>query len=182
MKRALIVTFLASAVSLGAYAQDTAPEPDPSAANPAEQKMDPATPPTMAPDAATQPAPTDKVGESAPPATDKATEEKQAAPAAQPAPGGATTFTATEAEAKNWVGKALYSSDNKKIGSIAELKRSGDNVTEIEFDNGGFLGFGATRYSVPASDVQQVQADSLVLKISEADVANLPKVEPKAEK
>jgi hypothetical protein len=187
MKRTLIVTLLASSLSIAAYAQGTSPSPttptpDPNAANaPAEKmdqanpttKMDQATPTMKAPDAATQAAPTDRVGESVPPM--KPSDEKQAG-AATTAP-GAATFTATEAEAKNWVGKAVYSSDNKKIGSIAELTRSGDNVSDIEFDSGGFLGFGATRYRVPATDVQQVQADSLVLKIAEADVANLPKVE-----
>jgi hypothetical protein len=185
MKRTLIVTLLASSLSLAAYAQDTSPTPTtpaPDAANaPAEKmdqanpttKMDQATPTMKAPDAATQTAPTDRVGESVPPM--KPTDEKQAGPATT-AP-TAATFTATEAEAKNWVGKAVYSSDNKKIGSIAELTRSGDNVSDIEFDSGGFLGFGATRYRVPASDVQQVQADSLVLKVAEADVQNLPKVE-----
>ena len=184
MKKALIATLLASSFSLAAYAQDTTPTPDPNAANAPAGKMDQATPtekmdqatPTMkAPDSATQTAPTERVGESVPPM--KATDEKQAAPATQPDP-GAATFTATEAEAKNWVGKAVYSSDNKKIGSIAEIQRgAGDDVSGIEFDNGGFLGFGATRYRIPASDVQQVQADSLVLKVTEAEVQNLPKVE-----
>jgi hypothetical protein len=188
MKRTLIVTLLASSLSLAAYAQGTSPSPttptpDPNAANAPAGKMDQATPtekmdqatPTMkAPDSATQTAPTDRVGESVPPM--KPSDEKQAGPATT-APGGAATFTATDAEAKNWVGKTVYSSDNKKIGSIAELKRSGDNVSDIEFDNGGFLGFGATRYRVPASDVQQLQADSLVLKVTEAEVQNLPKVE-----
>lgn len=177
MKRALIVTLLASSLSLAAYAQDTTPTTspsDPNAARPAEQKMDDATPTMKAPEGATQTAPTDRVGESVPPM--KATDTQQAGPATTTSP-GAATFTATEAEAKNWVGKAVYSSDNKKIGSIAELKLSGDDVSEIEFDSGGFLGFGATRYHVPASDVQQVQADGLVLKVTEADVQSLPKVE-----
>ena len=176
MKRTLIVTLLASSLSLAAYAQDTSPTtptPDPNAAHPPAEKMDQAVPTMKAPDSATQTAPTDRVGESVPPM--KATDEKQAGPATT-APGVAT-FTATEAEAKNWVGKAVYSSDNKKIGSIAEIQRAGDDVSGIEFDSGGFLGFGATRYRVPASDVQQVQADSLVLKVTEAEVQNLPKIE-----
>lgn len=175
MKRTLIVTLLASSLSLAAYAQDTTPTPDSNAARPAEQKMDDATPTMKAPDGAKQLAPTNRVGESVPPM--KATDEKQAGPATTTAP-SAAAFTATEAEAKNWVGKAVYSSDNKKIGSIVEIQRgAGDDVSGIEFDNGGFLGFGATRYRVSASDVQQMQADSLVLKVTEAEVANLPKVE-----
>jgi hypothetical protein len=177
MKRTLIVTLLASSLSLAAYAQDTSPTtptPDPNAAHPPAEKMDQATPTMKAPDDAAQTAPTDRVGESVPPM--KATDEKQAGPATT-AP-GAATLTATEAEAKNWVGKDVFSSDNKKIGSIAEIERgAGDDVSGIEFDSGGFLGFGATRYRVPASDVQQVQAESLVLKITEAEVPNLPKVE-----
>ena len=178
MKRTLIVTLLASSLSLAAYAQDTTPTTppsDPNAARPAEQKMDDATPTMKAPDGATQTATTGRIGESVPPM--KATDEKQAGPATTTAPGTAT-FTATEAEAKNWVGKAVYSSDNKKIGSIVEIQRGGgDDVSGIEFDSGGFLGFGATRYRVAASDVQQMQADSLVLKVTEAEVENLPKVE-----
>jgi hypothetical protein len=34
-----------------------------------------------------------------------------------------STLTLTEAEAKSWIGKTVYSSDNKNVGEIAALEQ-----------------------------------------------------------
>ena len=43
----------------------------------------------------------------------------------------------------------MYSSDDKEIGRVAEIRRDGDNnIIELRADIGGFLGFGETRVSL----------------------------------
>ena len=89
-------------------------------------------------------------------------------------PGGAT-FIVTADEAKNWVGRPVYSSDNKKIGEILEIKRDPDNkVTDVYVDTGTFLGVGGTRYRVTSDQVQEVKPDGLVLTLKESEVKSVP--------
>ena len=53
---------------------------------------------------------------------------------------GNATFMVRADEAKNWIGRPVYSSDNKKIGEITEITRDPDNkVTELYVDTGSFL-------------------------------------------
>ena len=78
-------------------------------------------------------------------------------------------------EAKNWIGRPVYSSDNKKIGEITEITRDSDNkVTELFIDTGSFLGIGATRYRVTSEQIQEVKPDGLVLTLKESEVKAVP--------
>ena len=64
-------------------------------------------------------------------------------PSTMPAP---TALSLTDAQVKAWIDKAVYSSDDKKIGEVAAFARDGSgNVTEMHADIGGFLGMGETR-------------------------------------
>ena len=45
---------------------------------------------------------------------------------------GGATFVVTADEARNWIGRPVYSSDNKKIGEIIEITRDPSNkVTDV---------------------------------------------------
>ena len=88
---------------------------------------------------------------------------------------GKATFIVREDEVKNWIGRPVYSSDNKKIGEIIEIKRDPDNkVTELYVDTGSFLGIGATRYRVTSEQIQEVKPDGLVLTLKESEVKAVP--------
>jgi sporulation protein YlmC with PRC-barrel domain len=88
---------------------------------------------------------------------------------------GKATFIVREDEVKNWIGRPVYSSDNKKIGEIIEIKRDPDNkVTELSIDTGSFLGIGATRYRVTSDQIQEVKPDGLVLTLKESEVKSAP--------
>lgn len=95
-------------------------------------------------------------------------------PAAQDA---ASAVTLTEDQAKEWVDKAVYSSDGKEIGEVYEFKRTADNkVTELHADIGGFLGMGETRVKLSPSEFK-LQGDRVVLNITEEQAKALPKIE-----
>ena len=97
---------------------------------------------------------------------------KVGTPAQMPGKG---TFVVREDEVKNWIGRPVYSSDNKKIGEIIEIKRDPDNkVTELYVDTGSFLGIGATRYRVTSEQIQEVKPDGLVLTLKETEVKSVP--------
>ena len=88
---------------------------------------------------------------------------------------GKGTFIVREDEVKNWIGRPVYSSDNKKVGEIIEIKRDPDNkVTELYVDTGSFLGIGATRYRVTSEQIQEVKPDGLVLTLKETEVKSVP--------
>ena len=77
--------------------------------------------------------------------------------------------------AKNWMGRPVYSSDNKKVGEIIEIKRGPDDkVTEAYIDTGTFLGIGGTRYRVTSDQIQEVKPDGLVLTLKESEVKSVP--------
>lgn len=84
--------------------------------------------------------------------------------------------TMTEAEAKQWVDKAVYSSDNSNIGSIAAIQRDASGkVTEMHADIGGFLGIGATRVKLQPSQFK-LSGDRVVLDLTSEQAKQLPKV------
>ncbi len=99
------------------------------------------------------------------------------APAAKPlATTTSSAPTLTEEQAKSWVGKKVYSSDQKNMGEVASFQRdSSGKVTELQADIGGFLGFGETRVRVPA-DQFKLDADKVVLNLNQEQVKALPKV------
>ena len=88
---------------------------------------------------------------------------------------GKAIFIVRADEAKNWIGRPVYSSDNKKVGEIIEITRDPDNkVTEVYIDTGSFLGIGATRYRVTSEQIQEVKPDGLVLTLKEFEVKAAP--------
>jgi PRC-barrel domain len=193
MKRLILSLILAGAASGFAYAQEPAAQPDPNTPHPPENRMDAATPTMKAPEGTEQTAPTNRVGEAVPPmkATDSAKSgDTAASPSAAPE-NAATTgtdtatkssaapkFTVTEAAAKDWIGRPVYSSDNKRLGEIAALQRGPDDaVSELRADIGGFLGFGETRVRFTADQIKEVKGDSLVVTLTEAEAKSLPAVD-----
>jgi hypothetical protein len=86
-------------------------------------------------------------------------------------------ITLTEAQAKSWVDKPIYSSDGKEIGEVVVFKRGADNaVVEMHADIGGTLGMGETRVKLMPQQIK-LQGDRVVLNMTEAQVKDLPKVE-----
>lgn len=114
--------------------------------------------------------------------TPKSTTQAPAAGTAAPAAGTATKadagkMTLTEAQAKTWIDKPVYSSDNKKIGEVASFKRGADNVvTEMQADVGGMLGMGETRVKL-MPDQFKLQGDRVVLSVTQEQAKTLPKAE-----
>jgi hypothetical protein len=93
-----------------------------------------------------------------------------------PAKPSADSITLTEEQAKSWVGKAVYSSDNQKLGEIVEFKRGADNVVqEMHADIGGFLGMGETRVKLTPQQFK-LQGDRAVLNLTQAQAKTLPQV------
>ncbi|MGE0699068.1 MAG: PRC-barrel domain-containing protein [Hyphomicrobiaceae bacterium] len=85
-------------------------------------------------------------------------------------------LTMTEQDAKNWVGKTVYSSDAKNVGEVAAIQRdSGGKVTELHADIGGFLGIGETRVRVMPGQFK-VENDRIVLNMTSEQARTLPKI------
>jgi hypothetical protein len=165
MRLALIAAALAIATG-AAVAQDPAPKPDANAEHPPTNRMDEATPTTKAPAGQAEHAPTNRMDEAVPPM-------KPGDP--QSADTGTKTGAGTVAATEDWVGRAVYSSDNKKVGEVASL--SGNDIL---VDIGGFLGFGATRALIKPDQIQDAQQDRIVLKLSEAEAESLPAADQSA--
>lgn len=123
---------------------------------------------------ATQPAaPAEKMD--APPATESMKPATEATAPTVPAETAALTLT--EDEAKNWVGKTVYSSDDKNLGEVAAFTRdSSGKVEDMHADIGGFLGLGETRVRV-TPDQMRLDNDRVVLNITADQAETLPKIE-----
>jgi hypothetical protein len=88
----------------------------------------------------------------------------------------ASNTTLTDQQVKSWVGKPVYSSDNKKLGEIAEFKRGADNIVqEMQADIGGFLGMGETRVKLTPQQFK-LEGDRAVLNVTQAQAKTLPQV------
>jgi hypothetical protein len=89
----------------------------------------------------------------------------------------AAKITLTEAQAKTWVDKPVYSSDKKQIGEVVAFKRGADNVvTEMHADIGGMMGMGEARVKLTPQQFK-LQGDRVVLNLTQEQAKNLPKVE-----
>ena len=87
-------------------------------------------------------------------------------------------FRVTPAEVNYWIGKPVYSDDNKRVGEITDLRRKSDNnVTEVYYKSGGFLGIGAKHYEITAEQIHQVQGNKVVLTLNEGEATGLPQVQ-----
>jgi hypothetical protein len=110
------------------------------------------------------------------PTSPTAPAEKRAAPSGS-MNGAASEHTMTDAEAKTWIDKAVYSSDEKNVGDVAAIQRDpSGKVTSIQADVGGFLGLGATRVKIMPSQFK-LAGDRIVLDLTSDQVKQLPKVE-----
>jgi hypothetical protein len=82
----------------------------------------------------------------------------------------------TEQQAKVWINKHVYSSDDKDVGTIAAIQRdTSGKVTGIHADVGGFLGLGAHRVLLTPAQVR-FDSDRVVLDLTADQVKSLPKV------
>jgi len=98
-----------------------------------------------------------------------------AAPAAMPGAGVALT----DAQVSAWIDKTIYSSDDKNVGEVAEIRRdSTGKVTELYADVGGFLGIGETRVKLMPSQFS-LGNERVVLNLTSEQVKALPKVQKK---
>ena len=80
----------------------------------------------------------------------------------------------TSQEALTWVGKPVYSSDDKNLGKVVLLVRGADNaVSELDADIGGFLGLGATHVKIMPAQFK-LQVDRVNLTLTAEQAKNLP--------
>jgi hypothetical protein len=73
-----------------------------------------------------------------------------------------------------WIGRAVYSADGKHLGEVAAVA---DDQTYV--DIGGFLGIGESRVLLANDKIDGVTDDRMILKLTEAEVKNLPAVDDK---
>lgn len=86
-------------------------------------------------------------------------------------------ITLTDAQAKGWIDKVVYSSDGKNVGEVvAFLRDSSGKVTEMHADVGGFLGLGQTRVRLMPSQFRLTD-DRAVLSVTAEQIKTLPKVQ-----
>jgi hypothetical protein len=109
------------------------------------------------------------------PAIAQTTVQPTTPPAAVAKP-ATTALMLTADEAKAWIGKAVYSSDNTKIGEVAAFARGTDNtVNEMHADIGGFMGMGETRIKLMPAQFK-LQDDRVMLNQTAAQAKLLPTV------
>jgi hypothetical protein len=111
-----------------------------------------------------------------PPTNKPGTVENKAAPAGSTAIATNKDLTLTDAQAKNWLKKAVISSDGKNVGEVTAIKRdSSGTVTELQAGIGGFLGIGETKVQVMPSQFT-LQNDRVELSLTSEQVKTLPRV------
>ncbi len=85
-------------------------------------------------------------------------------------------LTLSDADAKKWIDKTVYSSEGKNLGEVAEFKRDATGaVVEMHADLGGFLGLGETRVRVLPTQFH-TDGDRVVLHVTSDEANSLPKV------
>lgn len=95
---------------------------------------------------------------------------------AQPKSSSNATITLTADQAKSWVDKPIYSSDNKQIGEVVGFERGSDNtVKELHADIGGMMGLGETRVKLMPQQFK-LQGDRVQLNMTQEQAKSLPKV------
>jgi hypothetical protein len=109
------------------------------------------------------------------PAMAQTTVQPSTPPAAAAKPVAAALMLTAD-EAKAWIGKPVYSSDNTKLGEVAAFARGTDNtVNEMHADIGGFLGMGETRIKLMPAQFK-LQDDRVTLNQTAAQAKLLPTV------
>jgi hypothetical protein len=71
-----------------------------------------------------------------------------------------------------WIGRPVYSRDGHDLGRVAALDE--DVQDEFYVDISGFLAMGETRIRLSSDQVREVDADRIVLHLTEAEVRGLP--------
>ncbi len=83
----------------------------------------------------------------------------------------------SQQDEKLWIGKPVYSNDQKKIGEVESFRRgpSGE-VIGMNAGIGGFLGLGETHVMLTSSQFK-LQGDRVVADVPSAEAKNLPKAQ-----
>lgn len=101
------------------------------------------------------------------------------APAPSASPSAApqvSSLSLTDDQVKTWIDKAVYSSDDKKLGEVAAFARdTTGKVTEMHADIGGFLGLGETRVRVMPAQFK-MGTDRVVLMVTAEQAKSLPTI------
>lgn len=152
------VTVLASIPALLALAAHAQTSPTPS---------DPQKQGTVTPPAPGSPTSIPEVIEKTPPPS----------PARATVPSPSETVTApAPALSDVTIGTAVFGSDGKKVGDVKQVKAQGDGaLQEIVVESGGFLGFGAKNFVVPASKISKGGL-AVQLSVSSTEFEALPQV------
>ena len=81
----------------------------------------------------------------------------------------------SQQDEKQWIGKPVYSSDEKKIGEVTSFRRGpGGEVVGLNAGIGGFLGLGETHVMMTTSQFK-LQGDRVIANVLSADAKSLPK-------
>jgi hypothetical protein len=109
-----------------------------------------------------------------------------ATPAMKPTASGSSSANAgvragstilSQQDEKMWIGKPVYSSDQKKIGEVESFRRGpGGEVVGLNAGIGGFLGLGETHVMLTSSQFK-LQGDRVVSDVPSADAKSLPKAQ-----
>jgi PRC-barrel domain len=119
-------------------------------------------------------APTTSPTNPVPPAMERSTLPPHATSATSSSAMDAPTLN--EQQAKEWINKVVYSSENKNVGEVAAFARDASGkVTEMHADIGGFLGIGETRVRVMPAQFK-LMGDRVVLSLDAEQVKSLPKI------
>ena len=102
--------------------------------------------------------------------------EKTSPPAASSTTTTKDGLVLTEAQAKAWIKKAIFSSDGKNVGEVTALKRDASGkVAELQAGIGGFLGMGETQVRLMPEQFK-LENDRVVLSLTAEQVKTLPKI------
>ncbi len=167
MKLSIPIVVASSLLATAAFAQ-TPPTDTETPQAPAERVAPSDVPATETPSVKPAPAPAEE-------ATPAPSTEAAPAPTAEVKPNMGPTLS--DDEAKEWINKVVYSSDDKNVGEIAAIERdSSGQVKELHADIGGFLGLGETRVRL-MPDQFKFAGDRLILNVTSEAAKSLPKVE-----
>jgi len=73
---------------------------------------------------------------------------------------------------REWIGRAVHSSDGRYLGDVAEVNE--DNALELYVDIADFLALGERRISLLSDQLEEITRDRIVLRLTEAEARNSP--------
>jgi sporulation protein YlmC with PRC-barrel domain len=107
--------------------------------------------------------------------------QEAADPALEESEGSYEATESTEASA-DIVGKAVFDANGQEVGTIDEVLVGEDGTEQAVISVGGFLGLGAKKISVPASDLQPSEDGSaLMISMTAEEIEAAPAFEAEAE-